>query len=58
MQLLTTKEVCKILRISVDTLNRWRANITINFPKPIKVDGKNSKNLWQLSDVEEFIKNK
>ncbi len=56
MQLLTTKEVCNMLRISIDTLHRWRTNIAINFPKPIKVDGKKSKNLWQLSDIEEFIK--
>ena len=55
MQLLTTKEVCSILRISINTLYRWRN--TNKFPLPIKRVNNNGKNLWLNSDIEEWIQN-
>ena len=56
MQLLTTKNICNILKISINTLNRWRNNPTINFPKPLKFQPNNGKTLWIDSDIEEWIK--
>ena len=55
MKFLTTKEVCQLLKISIDTLHRWRREN--KFIQPIKISGKNGKNLWLIEEVENFIKN-
>lgn len=53
MQLITAKQVCKILNISIPTLYRWRkAN---KFPKPIKTENYNGKILWVESNIEKWI---
>ena len=54
MQLITAKDVCKILNISIPTLYRWRkAN---KFPKPIKIEkNNNGKILWIESNIEKWI---
>ena len=45
-----------MLRISIDTLNRWRRNNNIRFPCPLQVKGKFGKTLWVESDIEKWIK--
>lgn len=53
MQLITAKQVCKILNISIPTLYRWRkAN---KFPNPIKTESNNGKILWVESNIEKWI---
>ena len=54
MQLITAKEVCRLLRIEMTTLSRWRKKDA--FPKPTKPAKKNGKLLWVLSDIELWIK--
>jgi predicted DNA-binding transcriptional regulator AlpA len=54
MHFLTTKEVCILLHIHQNTLYNWCKSG--KFIQPVKPSGKNGKNLWLLSNVEEFIK--
>lgn len=56
MQLLTTKEVCNLLRIHPNTLATWKK--LAKFPQAIKVGNIKGKKLWLLSDIEKFINQK
>tara|TARA_R110000868_G_scaffold193515_1_gene438504 strand:- start:547 stop:1122 length:576 start_codon:yes stop_codon:yes gene_type:complete len=55
MKLLTTKEVCTLLRIHSNTLRNWRHKD--KFPQPKKALTDKGKNLWLLSDIQEWISN-
>ncbi|MDR2157710.1 MAG: helix-turn-helix domain-containing protein [Holosporaceae bacterium] len=52
-ELITAKEVCDFLRVSLVTLWNWR-NKGI-FPNPIKID---RKLLWKKSDIEAYLREK
>ena len=58
MELLTTKDVCNMLRISSNTLKKWRKIGIADFPLPIKVQKHNGKTLWIKLEIEEWIKKK
>ncbi len=53
MELLTVKDVCRILHITSNTLIAWRKNSL--FPQPLQLV-KGRKLLWLRSDIENFIK--
>ncbi len=55
MELLTTKDVCNMLRISPNTLRNWR--LANKFPHPIQVQDNNGKTLWLKINVENWLNN-
>ena len=50
-QLLTTKDLCKLLQVSWRTLMRWQA--TGQIPQPIKVAGRTHR--WRREAIEQFL---
>lgn len=52
MQILTMKEICKLTRLSVETIRKWRKAGTFPAPKTGTAKGKL---LWLLSDIEHWM---